>query len=59
MEVQNNARGKEILINDIFLFVLSNEEVENATSSNEEDKYEMPIMTERDIEEFKETQMMY
>jgi hypothetical protein len=59
MEVQNNARGKEILINGVILIVLSNEEVENATSSNEKDKYEIPIMTERDIEEFKETQMMY
>jgi hypothetical protein len=47
------------LINGVFLIVLSNEEVENATSSNEEDKYEMPIMTKREIEEFEETQMMY
>ncbi len=47
------------MINGVILIVLSNEEVENATSSNEKDKYEIPIMTERDIEEFKETQMMY
>jgi hypothetical protein len=41
------------------LIVLSNKEIENATSSNEEDKYEMPVMTKRDIQKFKETQMMY
>jgi hypothetical protein len=47
------------LINGVLLIVLSNEEVENATSSNEEDKYEMLVITKRDIQEFKETQMMY
>jgi hypothetical protein len=40
------------------LIVLSNEKIKNATSSNEEDKYEMHVMTKRDIQKFKETQMM-
>lgn len=41
------------------LIVLSNKEIENVTSSNEEDKYEMHVVTKRDIQKFKNTQMMY
>lgn len=50
---------EKILTNGVLLIVLSNKEVEDATSSSEENKYEMVVMIKRDIQEFKETHMMY
>jgi hypothetical protein len=40
------------LANGVFLIVLNDEETEDATSCNEEDKDEMPIVIERDIQKF-------
>jgi len=53
------CRRKKKLDKWNILIVLSKEEIENATSSNGENKYEMLVMTKRDIQKFKETQMMY
>jgi hypothetical protein len=47
------------LKNGVFLNVLSNKEIEDATSLSEEDEDEMLIVTKKDIQEFKDTRMMY
>jgi hypothetical protein len=50
----------ELLIDGVVLIVLSDEfEIEDVATSNEEDEYEMAIVTDCDIQEFKETQTMY
>jgi hypothetical protein len=43
----------------VFLIVLNDEETKDATSFCEEDKDEMPIVIDKDIQEFKDTQTMY
>jgi hypothetical protein len=50
---------EEILKNSVFLIVLSNKETKDATSFSEEDKDKMPVVTKRDIQEFKDTRTMY
>jgi hypothetical protein len=52
-------RREEILTNGVLLIVLSNEEIEDVISFSEEDEDKMPIMTKKDIQEFKDTRMMY
>ncbi len=50
----------ELLIDGVVLIVLSDEfEIEDLPTSSEEDEYEMAIVTDCDIQEFKETQTMY
>jgi hypothetical protein len=50
----------ELLIDGVVLIVLSDEfEIEDVATSNEKDEYEMAIVTDCDIQEFKETQTMY
>lgn len=50
----------ELLIDGVVLIVLSDEfEIEDVPTSSEEDEYEMAIVTDCDIQEFKETQTMY
>jgi hypothetical protein len=53
------AHKEEILTNGVFLIILNNKEIEDATSFSEEDKDKMPIVIERDIQEFKDTETMY
>jgi len=50
---------EEILTNGELLIILSNEETKDVTSFNEKDEDKMPIVTKRDIQEFKDTRMMY
>jgi hypothetical protein len=50
---------EEILKNGVVLIVLSDEETKDATSFSEKDEDEMPIVTKRDIQEYKDTQTMY
>jgi hypothetical protein len=50
---------EEILKNGVFLIVSSDKEAKDATSFCEEDKDKMPIVIEKDIQEFKYTQTMY
>ncbi len=50
----------ELLIDGVVLIVLSDEfEIEDVATSNEKDEYEMAIVTDCDIQEFKESQTMY
>jgi hypothetical protein len=46
---------EDILKKGVLLIVLTNEEEKDATSFCEEDEDEMPIVTKRDIQEFKDT----
>ncbi len=50
---------EEIMTNDVVLIVLSNKGIEDATPCNEEEDDKMRIMKKKDIQEFKDTQMMY
>ncbi len=50
---------EEILKNGVLLIFLNNKEAKDATSLREEDKDEMLVITERDIQEFKDTWTMY
>jgi hypothetical protein len=50
---------EEIMTNNVVLIVLSDKGTKVATSCNEKEEDEMPIMTKRDIQEFKDTRMMY
>jgi hypothetical protein len=43
------------LTNVVLLIVLNKKETNDATSFREKDKEEMPMMAERDIQEFKYT----
>jgi hypothetical protein len=47
------------LKNGVLLIFSSNKEIEDATSLSEEDEEEMPIVVEKDIQEFKDRQTMY
>ncbi len=57
--MQNNAQGKDQVTNDVVLFVLNNEETQDATSCSEEEEDEIHISIERDIQEFNDTRTMY
>jgi hypothetical protein len=46
---------EEILTNNVLLFVLNNEETNDAISFSEKYKDKMPIVTKKDIQEFKDT----
>ncbi len=46
---------EEILTNGVVLIILNDEETKDAISFSEENKDEMPTMTKRDIQEFKDT----
>ncbi len=61
---KKNWKGKaphkeEILTNNVLLFVLNNEETNDAISFSEKYKDKMPIVTKKDIQEFKDTWTMY
>lgn len=47
------------MTNGVVLNTLSDEEIEDAKSFNEEDEEEILVVIERDIHEFKCRQMMY
>jgi hypothetical protein len=47
------------MTNYVGLIILSDKGIEDVTSCSEEEEDEMPIMIERDIQEFKDTHMMY
>ncbi len=50
----------ELFTNSVVLIVLNDEfETEDALTCSEKDEYEMPIVNDCDIQEFKYTQMMY
>jgi hypothetical protein len=50
----------ELLTNNVVLIILTDEfEIKDGPICNEEDEYEMPIVTNFNIQEFKETQTMY
>jgi len=50
----------ELFTNDVVLIVLNDEfETDDGLACNEENEYEMPIVTNYDIQEFKKTQTMY
>jgi hypothetical protein len=50
----------ELLTNGVVLIFLTDEfEIKDGPTCSEKDEYEMVIMTDCDIQEFKETQTMY
>jgi hypothetical protein len=50
----------ELFTNGVVLIVLNDEsKIEDALTWSEKDNYKMAIMTDYDIQEFKETQIMY
>jgi hypothetical protein len=49
------VQKEEILTNGVLSIVLSNKEMEDVTSFIEENEDEMPVMIERDIQDFKDT----
>jgi hypothetical protein len=51
--------NKETMTNGVVLNVLSDDETEDARSFSEEDEEEILIVIERDIQEFKDRQMVY
>ncbi len=51
--------NEETMTNGVILNVLNNKEIKDAKSFSEEYEEEIFIMTERDIREFKDRQMMY
>lgn len=54
------ATNKEkIMTNCVGLIILSDKGIEDVTSCSEKEEDEMPIMIERDIQEFKDTHTMY
>lgn len=55
----NAMHNEETMTNGVVLNVLNDEEIEDAKSFSEEDEKEILIVTERDIQEFKDRQMMY
>jgi hypothetical protein len=56
--MQSTTQGKD-LENGVILIVLSNDETKDATSLSEENKDEMLVMIERDIQEFKYRRTIY
>jgi len=53
------AHKEEIMTNGVVLIVLSDKGTEDATSCNEKEEDEIRSMKKRDIQEFKDTRMMY
>jgi hypothetical protein len=51
--------NEETVTNGVILNILNDEEIEDARSFSEEDEKEILIVTKRDIQEFKDRQMMY
>ncbi len=50
----------ELFTNSVLLIVLSDEfKTKDGPTCNKKDEYEMPIVTNCDIQEFKKTQTMY
>ncbi len=50
---------EEILKNGVLLIVLRDEEAEDAISFSEENENKMSVVIEKEIQEFKDTRMMY
>jgi hypothetical protein len=46
---------EKIMTNGVVLIVLSDKGIKDVTSYSEEEENEMPIMTDKDIQEFKDT----
>lgn len=55
----NVAHKEETMTNGVVLNVLGDEEIEDARSFSEKDEEKILVMIERDIQEFKDKQMMY
>ncbi len=55
----NATCKEETMTNGVILNVLSDEETEDANSFNEKDEKEILVMIDKDIQEFKDKQMMY
>jgi hypothetical protein len=49
------VQKEEILTNGVLLIILSNKKMEDATSFSEENKDKMPVVIEKDMQEFKDT----
>jgi len=56
--MQSTTQG-EILKNGALIIALSNNEAKDATSLSKEDEDKMLVIVDRDIQQFKDTQMMY
>jgi hypothetical protein len=55
LKIQNTTQGKD-LENGVILIILNDDETEDATSLSEENKDEMLVMIERDIQESKKNE---
>ncbi len=57
---QITMKQDELLTNSVLLIVLSDEfKTKDGPTCNKKDEYEMPIVTNCDIQEFKKTQTIY